>query len=135
MADENTDDADATEDATETETAGDTPKDPAGPRQVSLSVRTLLVGALVAVLAVAVGVLAWLYIDARGELDAQARQAANNERAQQVALDYAVAAAEMDYRDLPAWKGRLVAGTSPELSAKLGPAGGRHVTGVERQAR
>lgn len=125
MADDSTDDTDATE--TETETAEDTPKDPAapepaGPRQVSLSVRTLLVGALVAVLVVAVGVLAWLYIDARGELDDQARQAANNERAQQVALDYAVAAAEMDYRDLPAWKGRLVAGTSPELSTKLGDA-------------
>ncbi|WP_133259058.1 hypothetical protein [Mycolicibacterium sp. GF69] len=93
-----------------------------GGRQVSISVRTLLFGALVLALAVGLGVFAWLYVDARGELDAQARQAADNQRAEQIAMDYAVAAAQMDFRDLEAWKERLVAGTSPELTKKLGDA-------------
>lgn len=92
------------------------------PRQVTLSVRTLLVGVLLAVLVVAVAVLGWLYAGARGELAAQQRQAERNERAQQIAMDYAVDAARMDYRDLSGWTTRLVAGTSPELNAKLGEA-------------
>ncbi|MBU9762566.1 hypothetical protein FR943_01695 [Mycobacterium sp. TNTM28] len=101
-------------------TAGKPPA--AAPRQISVSLRTLVVSALIAVLAVAVGVLSWLYLDARSELGEQARRTADNQRAEQVALDYAVNAAQMDYRDLNAWKARLVAGTSPELKAKLGGA-------------
>ncbi|MGE2724209.1 hypothetical protein [Mycolicibacterium pulveris] len=92
------------------------------PRQVSISLRTLVFGAVVLVLAAAVGVLGWLYLDARGELDAQARQAADNQRAEQVAIDYAVQAAQMDHRDINAWKSRLVAGTSPELNERLSEA-------------
>ncbi|CAJ1579454.1 hypothetical protein [[Mycobacterium] wendilense] len=126
MADSNPDDVEASETAAIDEDPEKTPQpavsESAGSRQISLSVRSLLVGGLVAVLLVAVGALAWLYLDARSQLDAQARQAADNERAQQVAMDYAVSAAQMDFRDLAAWKARLVAGTSPELSARLGEA-------------
>ena len=92
------------------------------PRQVSISVRALLLGALVLALTVGVGVLSWLYIGARAELGVYARQAAESQRAEQIAMDYAVRAAQMDFRDLHAWKGRLVAGTSPELTVKLGDA-------------
>lgn len=119
MADDSTDDVDAP----------GTAQPPAQPissappaRQVSVSLRTLAVGGLIAVLVVAVGVLGWLYLDARRELDAHARQAADDRRAEQVATDYAVAAAQMDYRDLGGWKNRLVAGTAPELAARLGEA-------------
>lgn len=118
------DEAEPTEPAqqpTSTSGSGSAPEE-RGTRQVSFEVRTLAIGALIAVLAAAVVVLGWLYLDARGELAANARQAADDRHAEQVATDYAVAAAQMDYRDLAAWKGRLVAGTSPELGARLGEA-------------
>lgn len=91
-------------------------------RQVSISVRGLLVAVLIAALVVAVGVLGWLYVGAQDKLDAQARQAENTAHAEKVALDYAVAAAAMNAQDLNGWKGRLVAGTSPELKDKLSKA-------------
>ena len=49
--------------------------------------------------------------------------------AEKIALDYAVNAATMDYKDIQAWKVKLVAGTSPELSKKLSDAG----TSMERE--
>ncbi|ORW24337.1 hypothetical protein [Mycobacterium palustre] len=91
-------------------------------RQVSISIRGLLLGILVAALAVGVGVLAWLYIGAERQIDAQARQSDNKARAEQVALDYAVNAAAMNAQDLNGWKSKLVAGTSPQLKEKLSKA-------------
>ena len=74
-------------------------------------------------LVAAVAVLGWLYYGARNERDAQAAQLRDNAHAEQVALDYAVNAATMDYKDLQAWHVKLVAGTSPELNKKLSDAG------------
>ncbi|GAY17661.1 hypothetical protein [Mycobacterium sp. shizuoka-1] len=85
----------------------------------AVSVRALVTGVVVVVLAAAVGVLAWLYVSAEGTIDAQKRQAANYKHAEDVALDYAVNAAVMDFHDLGSWKTKLVAGTSPELKDKL----------------
>ncbi|WP_420830366.1 hypothetical protein [Mycobacterium heckeshornense] len=82
----------------------------------------MAVAAVIAVLAGAVGTLAWLYIGARGQLNARARESANDARAEKVALDYAVNAATIDVKDLQAWKVKLVAGTSPELNHKLSDA-------------
>ncbi|MDO3402712.1 hypothetical protein QWI29_21950 [Mycolicibacterium neoaurum] len=93
------------------------------PRAVSVSVRGLVTAALVAALVVATAVLGWLYFGARQDIDAQATQAANDARVEQIALDYAVNAATMDFKDLPAWHVNLVAGTSPELNKKLTDAG------------
>ncbi|OBH52706.1 hypothetical protein A5685_14740 [Mycobacterium colombiense] len=87
--------------------------------QVSISVRGLLVGAIILALAAAVGVLAWLYVGDRHKLDAQARQSENTTHAEKVALDYAVNAAAMNFQDLNGWKVKLVAGTSPELKDRL----------------
>src|SRR5690242_193005 len=42
--------------------------------QASISVRTLLVAGLIAALLAGIGVMAWLYIGAKHELDAQARE-------------------------------------------------------------
>lgn len=92
-------------------------------RSVSVSVRTLVVGALVALLAAAVAIVSWLYLGARNQLNAQSAQSANDSRAEKMALDYAVRAATMDYKDLQAWKVKLVEGTSPELTKKLSDAG------------
>lgn len=87
--------------------------------RLSLSLRTLVVGVMVAALVGAVSVLAWLYIGAQHKLDAQARQAENVTHAERVALDYAVNAAEINSTDFNAWKVKLVAGTTPELNDKL----------------
>jgi Mce-associated membrane protein len=88
-------------------------------RRVSLSLRTLLVSIVILVLAFAVGVMAWLYLGERGKVEAQLRQAEDFHHAEQIALDYAVNAATMNFQDLNTWKGKLVNGTSPGLNEKL----------------
>jgi Mce-associated membrane protein len=79
----------------------------------------LALGALITALIAAVGVMTWLYVGARNDLHRQTQLIADDKHAEQVALDYAVAAAIMDYKDLGPWKQRLVAGTTPELTEKL----------------
>jgi Mce-associated membrane protein len=91
-------------------------------RSISIGVRTLAVGAVLAVLVGAVGTLAWLYIGARVQLDAQASESARNARAEKMSLDYAVNAATMDFKDIQPWKVKLVAGTSQQLNGKLSEA-------------
>lgn len=88
----------------------------------TVSLRSLVVGAVIALLAIAVGVLTWLYTSAEQELAAQAQQVENFKHAENAALEYAVNAAEMNYQDLGAWKAKLVDGTSPELKDKLSKA-------------
>lgn len=88
----------------------------------SVSVRSLLIGVVIVVLALAVGVLAWRYISAEQQLAAQAQQVENFKHAEATALNYAVNAAQMNYQDLGGWKAKLVAGTSPELKDKLSKA-------------
>lgn len=99
-------------------------KDSATPkgRRISVSVRGLSVGVLITLLVAALGVMTWLYIGANGKVHAQAHQASDNARAEQIALDYAVRAAIMDYKDLGPWKHALVEGTTPELGKKLSDA-------------
>lgn len=90
-----------------------------GPRLISVSLRGLITGAVIAVLTIATAVLSWLYIDAKRELGAEALETANRDRAENVAIEYAVNAADMDYQDFGSWKAKLVNGTSPELKDKL----------------
>jgi hypothetical protein len=90
--------------------------------QLSVSLRGAVTAVAIVVLVGAVGVLAWLYVGARGHLQEQARQSEGNVKAEKVALQYAGEAAAMNYQDLNAWKERLVAGTSPELKDKLSHA-------------
>ncbi|MBZ4521817.1 hypothetical protein GBP62_14960 [Mycobacterium avium subsp. hominissuis] len=90
--------------------------------QLSVSVRGLATGAVIATLVVAVGVLAWLYVGEKHKFDAQARQSENITHAEKVALDYATNAAAMNFQDLNGWKAKLVAGTSPELKDRLSKA-------------
>jgi Mce-associated membrane protein len=92
-------------------------------RRISISVRALVVGAVIVGLIAAVGTMTWLYLGLNTRFDDQARQIANNKHAEQIALDYAVNAAIMDYKDLGPWKQNLVKGTTPELTDKLTKAG------------
>jgi len=91
-------------------------------RQVSVSVRTLLLAAVIAALVASAGVMTWLYLGAKAKLDEQARQAASDRHVERIALDYAVDAAKINAKDLDAWKKNLVKGTTPELKEKLGTA-------------
>jgi Mce-associated membrane protein len=92
-------------------------------RSISFSVSSLVAGALIVALVAAVAALGWLYADARHELGARTAQSANDAHAEKIALDYAVNAATMDYKNLQSWHVKLVAGTSPELNKKLTDAG------------
>jgi Mce-associated membrane protein len=98
----------------------DRPNDKKSTRlQVSISLRSFVLTAVIVSLVATVAVLAWLYVGAERKLDGQTRRSENNAHAEKVALDYAVNAAEMNFQDLNAWKAKLVAGTSPELKEKL----------------
>jgi Mce-associated membrane protein len=88
-------------------------------RRVSISVRALAIAAVIIALVSATGVMTWLYLGARTTLEHQIGRAGDDRRAEQIALDYAVNAAIMDYKDLGPWKQKLVAGTTRELNAKL----------------
>jgi len=92
------------------------------PRSISFSVRSLAIAVVIALAAVALGTMTWLYITAQGKLDEQARASDSDTRAEKIALQYAVKAATMDFKDLQGWKVNLVAGTSQELNNKLSDA-------------
>jgi len=91
----------------------------AASRRVSLSVRTLVTATAFLALVAAVAVMTWLYFGERGKVEAQQQGAANEQRAEQIALDYAVNAATMNFQDLNTWKGKLVNGTTPGLHDQL----------------
>lgn len=83
-------------------------------RTPSGTMRTVLATVVVVAL-VAVSVL--LYLQTR-TLDTERQEAADRARAEQIASDYAVKAATMDYRDLTPWINGVKAGTTPELAKK-----------------
>jgi Mce-associated membrane protein len=91
-------------------------------RKVSISLRALLTGAVIVGLIVGIGIVAWMYFGERAKVEATSRQAADNSRAEQIALDYAVGAAKIDAKNLGPWKVNLVKGTTPQLKAKLDDA-------------
>jgi Mce-associated membrane protein len=91
----------------------------ASSRRVSLSVRTLVTATAFLALVAAVAVMTWLYFGEHGRVEAQQQAAANEQRAEQIALDYAVNAATMNFQDLNTWKGKLVNGTTPGLHDQL----------------
>jgi Mce-associated membrane protein len=93
-------------------------------RQVSLSIRTLITSVVILILAAGVGVTTWMYLGERDKVEAQQTQAANYQHAEQIALDYAVNAATMNFQDLNTWKTKLVNGTTPALNDKLTKAAG-----------
>ncbi|WP_067828534.1 hypothetical protein [Nocardia inohanensis] len=90
-----------------------------GPRQLTLSVPTLLTAvALIAFSAVAI-TFAALYFSSRSDLAAERAQAADNRHAEQLAMDYAVGASTIDYRDTKGWLGKLKSNTTKGLSDKF----------------
>ncbi|MGW0179845.1 hypothetical protein [Nocardia sp. NPDC003345] len=86
---------------------------------VSIRVSTLVRGALVLGLAALAVVFAVLYFTARGDLADRDQQAADDRQAEQVATDYAVGAATVNFRDLDAWIAGLKKNTTPQLGGKF----------------
>ncbi|GGN84698.1 hypothetical protein [Nocardia rhizosphaerihabitans] len=114
--------AEPADDATDpTETA---PAQP-GKGTVAVRVSTLIGGAVIAVLAIIALVLGVLLGSARSDLSDLKAQDADNAKAEQIALDYAVGSATLNYQDVNAWVAKLKAGTSPELSAKFDATGAK----------
>jgi Mce-associated membrane protein len=91
-------------------------------RKVSISLRALLIGTVIVALIAGIGVVTWMYFGERAKVEATSRQAADDRRAEQIALDYAVGAAKIDAKDLGPWKANLVKGTTRELKTKLDQA-------------
>ncbi|MGW5575197.1 hypothetical protein ACWEVD_28685 [Nocardia thailandica] len=104
------------------ETPGDQPKQR---RQVTLSLPSVILAAVAVAGVVATVVFGVLWSGARGDLQADRDAAAQRQRAQQIATDYAVGASDVDAKDLDAWVGRLKAGTTPELAAKFDATAGK----------
>ncbi|WP_336513400.1 hypothetical protein [Mycobacteroides franklinii] len=116
------------ESSTAVDEGKDTTKDANPPRRVFdvLLRRSLISTALLVAAAVTIGLLAWsLHSSQRSEREARAAlvsmqdAAGARQRSEQIALDYSRGAAEMDFKDIPAWTKRLTANTSPELTKKL----------------
>jgi Mce-associated membrane protein len=88
-------------------------------RTVSLRLSTVLTVLTVAALVVIACVLAWLLHTANTDLQTRDATAADNQRAEQIATDYAVGASTIDFKDFPTWLGKLKANTAPTLSNKF----------------
>ena len=85
----------------------------------AVSLKSLLVGGLIAVLIAGVCALGFMLHAKSNDLDNLNAASADRAHAEQIALDYATGAAEMDFKDLGPWRTRLTAGTSPELANRL----------------
>lgn len=90
---------------------------------VSVKVSSLVGGAAIAVLAIVAVVLGVLLGSARSQISDTEAAAADDAKAEQIALDYAVGSATLNYQDVDAWVANLKAGTSPELSTKFAATG------------
>ncbi|MGS2808422.1 hypothetical protein [Nocardia sp. MW-W600-9] len=90
---------------------------------VAVQISSLIGGAVIAVLAIIAIVLGVLLGSARSELSDMKARDADDAKAEQIALDYAVGSATLNYQDVDAWVAKLKAGTSPELSSKFAATG------------
>ncbi|WP_280340589.1 hypothetical protein [Nocardia neocaledoniensis] len=103
-------------------TAEPTPAQP-GKGTVAVQISSLIGGAVIAVLAIVAIVLGVLLGSARSDLSEMKARNADDAKAEQIALDYAVGSATLNYEDVDAWVAKLKAGTSPELSNKFDATG------------
>lgn len=91
--------------------------------ETAITVKTIVSAGLAAAVVVALGVLGWQLHAKSNDLDNLRAGQVAQAHAEEVALDYATGAAQMDFHDLASWRGRLTKGTSPELAKRLSQAG------------
>lgn len=85
----------------------------------SVSLRSILIGAVAVIVVGALALLGWQWSSASDEVDRLTTAAADNAAAEKVALDYATGAADMSFENPDEWRTLLTKGTSPELSERL----------------
>ncbi|WP_067701727.1 hypothetical protein [Nocardia jejuensis] len=88
-------------------------------KTVSLKLSTLGLMAAAAVLLIAVVTTTSLWLSARGDVRDSEAAVADDKHAEQVATDYAMGAANLNYADFNAWTARLKANTTPTLAGKF----------------
>ncbi|MFE3191016.1 hypothetical protein ACFXHA_18535 [Nocardia sp. NPDC059240] len=97
--------------------------EPAAPaaaaKTVSIKLSALLTAAAGIALIAALVTVTVLWQSARSDLKSRDNQAADDKHAEQVASDYAMGAANLNYADFNAWTVRLKANTTPALAAKF----------------
>lgn len=82
------------------------------PRRLAIRLSTAITTLIAAITVIAIAVLTTMLISARSDVSARDARAADEQHAIQVALDYAVGASTIDYRDTKAWYGKLKADTT-----------------------
>ncbi|MFF2554315.1 hypothetical protein ACFVUS_25165 [Nocardia sp. NPDC058058] len=108
--------ADAVEETTAAQHDSKTPREGKAAVTLSLPVSTLIAGAVAVVLLLISGTLGVLLWQSRGELGDHNAAAADDKRAEQVATDYAVGAATINYKDFNSWVAKLKTNTVPQLA-------------------
>ncbi|PXX58460.1 hypothetical protein DFR70_114144 [Nocardia tenerifensis] len=89
------------------------------PRRLAIRLSTAVTALTATLVIVVIATLTALLVSARGDLSTREAAAADEQHARQVALDYAVGASTIDYRDTKAWYGKLKADTTTQLAAKF----------------
>ncbi|WP_280255452.1 hypothetical protein [Nocardia wallacei] len=88
-------------------------------KKFSVSLRSIVVGAVVALLVVALAATVPLWLNARNQLRERDAIAAAEKRAEAVASEYAVGASNIDYQNFDGWVRNLKSNTSPTLANKF----------------
>ncbi len=86
---------------------------------MSIRMSTVVYGAVIALLVAAVAVFGGLWLSVKSDLSDRDATAAANQRAEQVATDYAVGASNINFQDVNSWLEKLKANTSPQLANKF----------------
>ncbi|MEV4237219.1 hypothetical protein ACIBJI_16675 [Nocardia sp. NPDC050408] len=86
---------------------------------VSIRISTVVRGAVIGALVIAVAVLSGFLVSARGDLADRKDREAADKKAEQVATEYAVGAATVNYQDIPSWMAELKANTVAQLANKF----------------
>ncbi|MGV9665655.1 hypothetical protein ACWDUL_00270 [Nocardia niigatensis] len=92
---------------------------PAVGKTVQLKVSTLVTAVAAVLLIGALVAVTVLWQSARGDLKDRDAQAANDKHAEQVASEYAMGAANLNFADFNAWTARLKSNTTPALASKF----------------
>lgn len=89
---------------------------------VSLPLSTLIAAVVAVLMLGATVVTGGLWLNARSEVNDQDAKATAEQRAEQVASDYALGVSTINFSDLPAWQGRLKANATPKLANEFDAA-------------
>lgn len=87
--------------------------------RASVPLSTVVVGLAMIAVTIAACIFGYLWLTKKNQLDEVNAAAANDRRAEQVAMDYALGASTIDVKDFPAWITRLKANTGSALAAKF----------------